>query len=134
MNGNESIVEKLRIGVATALAVGAVIFGLLIPFLVLAIQGYSWLELGEVPEKDLYFLLAEPECEATNWQPRGWEGMEVCRQSYINFTDWVGVDKMLNYIFDLSLAVISMVVGFCLLILMILFVGWSEEKIIRSKY
>ncbi len=68
-------------------------------------QFLSWLQFGVVPDRDLYWATAEVKCAATDWQPRGWEGMDLCRPDYIQFTDWVGVDRIINYLFDLHIAI-----------------------------
>jgi hypothetical protein len=33
--------------------------------------------------------------------------MDLCRPEYIKFSDWIGVDRILNYLFDVHLLVVA---------------------------
>ena len=37
----------------------------------------------------------------------GFDGMTLCRPDRMHFTDWVGVDRILNYVFDMNIAAIA---------------------------
>lgn len=67
-------------------------------------QALSWLKTGIIPERDLFWATADVRCEATGYQAKGFEGMEICRPDYIHFTDWVGIDRIINYAFDIHIA------------------------------
>jgi hypothetical protein len=47
--------------------------------------------------------------------------MDLCRQDYIYFTGWVGLDKLLNSIFSIHIAIISLaaIIVFWLLLMKI---------------
>lgn len=70
-------------------------------------QVASWLRYGTMPQRDVFWAVSDTACEATNWQDKGWEGKDICRLAHIDFTDWVGLNKILNSIFDLHIAVVS---------------------------
>jgi hypothetical protein len=59
-------------------------------------QLYSGLKTGEFPSRDLHWAVAPVSCSATSYQPEGFRGMDVCREDYIYFTSWIGLDKILN--------------------------------------
>ena len=79
--------------------------GLLLPAL-------GWLESGVFPERDLLWWLSDPRCYATNWVARGFEGMDACRLAYIDVTDMVGLDKIINWFLDLNLVTAWLLLSF----------------------
>ncbi|MDQ2091375.1 hypothetical protein [Marimonas arenosa] len=64
------------------------------------LQGLEWLEHGNLPSRDLYWLYALYEC-----------GESVCRQESIIVTDWVGLNHIINWAMGLHVAVYAIVVG-----------------------
>jgi hypothetical protein len=76
----------------------------------------SWLKEGRAPARDVYWFLADPVCAATAWRARGWQGMDLCRETYIHFTDWVGLDMILNYLCGFHVAIFGAVAAFILLV------------------
>jgi hypothetical protein len=106
--------------------VGAAMF-LVIP---LYSQAISWLKHGFSPERDLFWLLSDVSCAATNFEPKGFEGMDLCRSSYIIFTDWVGVNQVMNWFCDFHVSVffIAASVGFYWVIF------WLESKAKTKAY
>lgn len=66
-------------------------------------QTRHWLKYGRLPERDLHWLFADSGCAATSWKHIGFAGKDYCRPDYVQFTDWIGVNKVLNYVFDQNL-------------------------------
>jgi len=73
------------------------------PFLLLMRQSLGWLQTGVVVDTDLKWALADVQCYATNFEPKGWEGKDVCRNDNIVFTDWVGANQLLNSIAEIHI-------------------------------
>lgn len=90
---------------ATVLTV-AFFFGIVIP---IGQQLLNWLEFGTAPARDIYWLIADTSCPATSGQPLGVEGMDLCRTAPIEFTRWVGVDSILNFVCELHVAALTLV-------------------------
>ncbi len=67
-------------------------------------QCLGWLREGQWKERDIYFLLSEQRCQATEWQPLGAEGQDLCRQDFFEFSDWAGLNTLINGIADIHLA------------------------------
>jgi hypothetical protein len=70
------------------------------------LQIFTWLKTGIYPEKDLYWLFADVSCAATDFRSAGFNGKDLCRLDYIEFTDWVGANKIINWMFDLHVGVV----------------------------
>jgi len=100
VTNTQKIVEKIVQAFGFATLIIAILF-ILKPLLD---QALSWLKTGVVPERDLFWATADVRCEATGYQAKGFEGMELCRPDYIHFTDWVGIDRIINYVFDIHIA------------------------------
>ena len=83
-------------GIVSLGLVIAVSFGGLFP-------AFTWLETGVFPERDLLWLMSESSCYNTGWIAKGFEGLDACRLEEIYVTDWVGLNKILNWFFDLQL-------------------------------
>ena len=72
----------------------------LLPYLILIIIGipleqfYQWLRFGETPERNLFWLL-------------GLGGIE-----YYSFTDWIGLNKIVSFIFYLHISLLLMAILF----------------------
>lgn len=98
-------IEKIVYG----LGLVSLIVGIMWIFKPLFDQAISWLKTGTIPERDLFWATADVRCAATGGQARGWDGMELCRPDSIHFTDWVGVNQVLNYAFDIHIAVVTFV-------------------------
>lgn len=60
-------------------------------------QALEWLELGYTTPRDLFWVTAETRCAATGWEHMGTEGKKLCRVDYIQFTDMVGANRLLNW-------------------------------------
>ncbi|MGK7754681.1 MULTISPECIES: hypothetical protein [unclassified Roseovarius] len=75
-------------------------------FLPLFHQAQHWLKFGEIPHRDLYWLFADVSCAETNWQARGWVGMDTCRDPSMFTTGWIGFDKITSFILDLHTAIV----------------------------
>lgn len=71
-------------------------------------QAIVWLKNGVWPEVDLFFLTAPVSCAETNWEAKGFEGMRICTVRYHNFTEWVGVDKIINWVFDVHVSLLAL--------------------------
>ena len=85
----------------------------------------TWLQTGVFPERDLLWLMSDSSCYNTGWVAKGFEGMDACRLHEIYVTDWVGVNKIINWFFDLQLLV-SWLITF--IILLGLLIAFSEIK------
>lgn len=99
--------QKIVENITQALGFGSLIIAFLFIIKPLLEQALSWLKTGIVPERDLFWATANVRCEATGYKAKGFEGMELCRPDYISFTDWVGIDRVINYIFDIHIALIT---------------------------
>ncbi len=103
--------EQIIFLAGTAVAWGWIIGLLTTCVLPIYQQIMAWLKTGIVPERDLYWVFAGTSCAATNWEARGFEGMEICRPDHINFTNWVGVDQMLNWFYDWHIGLVFLLVS-----------------------
>lgn len=74
-----------------------VIGGLALP---LAAQALEWLQDGAASPRDGFWLYALSECSAGS-----------CRPLFVAPVDWVGVNRIINWIMDLHVAVYIIVVG-----------------------
>ena len=81
----------------------------------------TWLQTGVFPERDLLWLMSEPSCNYTGWVAKGFEGKDVCRLQEIYVTDWVGVNKIINWFLDLQFFVSWLVTCIIFLGLLIAF-------------
>lgn len=104
---------------AISFIINGIVWGWTIGFIMTCVlpvyqQALSWLKTGVVPPRDLYWFFADVSCAATNWQAEGFEGMELCRPDYIEFTDWVGVDQILNWFYDLHVGIVFLAASFLL--------------------
>ncbi|WP_209834297.1 hypothetical protein [Ruegeria sp. HKCCE3926] len=63
-------------------------------------QALEWLREGHVQPRDGFWLYALYEC-----------GESWCRPSYLTLTDWVGVNRIINWVLDLHVAIYAMVVA-----------------------
>ena len=70
-------------------------------------QALSWLRTGTFPSRDLHWAVAPVSCTATSFQPEGWHGMDLCREDYITFTGWIGLDQRLNFLFNMHIAIVT---------------------------
>jgi len=77
----------------------ALLFGLLEPSVI-------WLGTGDFPERDLLWLKSSPNCEASIWSDIFSGESDLCRSSYIQFTDAVGLNKIIHWLFDQNLLLI----------------------------
>ena len=64
-----------------------------------------WLRDGYFPDRDVKFLLSSPYCKLTDWEPMGFKGMDICRREFIYFSEWVGVNRILNGLAEVNLAI-----------------------------
>jgi hypothetical protein len=68
-----------------------------------------WLKTGTAPQRDLFWLAAPELCAETYGKGlKLYESKDLCRSSYIHFTDWVGIDRLLNQFFDFNLFVVAL--------------------------
>ena len=104
------------------------ILGIMMVFMPFFQQVQHWLQYGEIPHRDLYWFLAEPSCEGTNWQARGWEGMDICRDPTMLTTGWIGFDKISAFILDLHTAVIFIGGTILLMLVGAWFLGQLEQE------
>lgn len=71
-----------------------------------------WLEYGKWPERDFLYLLGSSDCSDTYWRS-SWQTLkDWCRPESINVTNWVGLDKLLNYLLDLNVSLVGIPVSF----------------------
>jgi len=101
--------DRMRMAVGVALIVVSFIFSAFFIALPLFNQAASWLRTGAMPERDLFWATASDRCEATQWYALGWEGKDLCRPDSIHFTEWVGANEILNYVFDVNIAVVALI-------------------------
>ena len=89
-NVDEIVIYLIMIGLL--LVIG---FGLFEPAIL-------WLGSGVFPERDLFWLFGSPWCESSIWDILSGSS-DSCRRSYIEFTEAVGLNKIMNWLFDLPL-------------------------------
>jgi hypothetical protein len=93
-------VRKIVLSISNLIAsvLGVITFICGVIFIVRPIydQIYSWLKTGYAPVRDLHWAVAPVSCSATNYQPKGFRGMDLCREDYVDFTGWIGLDRILN--------------------------------------
>lgn len=83
---------------AYVLALGFVVMvGIALP---LAAQALEWLQDGVASPRDGFWLYALFDCS------EGW-----CRPEFLAPTDWVGVNRIINWIMNLHVVVYSVVIG-----------------------
>jgi hypothetical protein len=71
-------------------------------------QGITWLETGVAPPRDLFWLSAPTDCAATGGVTTTFiEGKDLCREDVRDFTDLVGRNRIVNWLFDLHLALLA---------------------------
>jgi hypothetical protein len=117
----DSVANLIAILFSGILSVSMVFAGLVGGFL----PALTWLQTGVFPERDLLWLMSDSSCYNTGWVAKGFEGMDACRLHEIYVTDWVGVNKIINWFFDLQLLV-SWLITF--IILLGLLIAFSEIK------
>jgi len=72
-----------------------------------------WLGSGTFPERDLFWLIGSPSCESSIWDVFSGSS-DACRRSYIEFTEAVGLNKIVNWFFDLPLFLVWLFLAFLL--------------------
>lgn len=117
--------DMLLDAIAWTMGIGSMIAGVLGIVVPLFEQGATWLRTGTVPSRDLYWATAPVRCEATRGLARGFDGMSLCRPDYIQFSEWVGLDQILNYIFDIHIGIITAAT----LCLGWLFLVWASDYV-----
>lgn len=127
-----TLLEKFLGLMGILLGIGLTTILMMMTIVPLSQQAKTWLKTGVIPPKDLYWYTADVKCAATNWQAKGWEGMDLCRPNYIHFTDWVGVDRIINFVFDLHVAVIAIVILAAAWWLLIATIEWWHSRNSRS--
>lgn len=104
--------------------IGAILFAGLIIFIGVSQQLMAWLKEGVWVERDLLWALADVRCEETGWKSKGFEGMVICREDYVTWVDWVGVNKIINWFLDLH---ISISLGAIIVVALYIFYEVTEE-------
>jgi hypothetical protein len=61
-----------------------------------------WLGSGAFAERDLFWLIGSPWYDSSIWDFFSGSS-DACRRSHIEFTEAVGLNKIMNWFFDLSL-------------------------------
>jgi hypothetical protein len=83
-----------------------------------------WLEYGKWPERDLLYFLGSSDCGDSYWRS-SWQTLkDWCRPESVNVTNWVGLDKLLNYLLDVNISLVGMPVSF---IVIAKVMGFLEE-------
>lgn len=66
----------------------------------LAAQAIEWLQVGMASPRDGFWLYALSDC-----------GSGSCRPDVLNATEWVGVNRIINWMLDLHVAIYAIVLG-----------------------
>ena len=99
------ILAKTLLILLFALMLYSIWLGTISPLLV-------WLEHGKWPERDLLYLLGSSDCSESYWRS-SWQTLkDWCRPESISVTNWVGVDKLLNYLLDVNVSLVGITVSF----------------------
>ena len=120
----QQLIMRVYQGLGLAWMIGFIMGFIITCILPVFQQIKTWLKTGIFPEKDLYWFFADVSCAATNFQAAGFQGMDLCRPNYIEFTDWVGVNKIINWIFDLHIGVVFLLLS--------LFVFWIVFQVLEE--
>jgi hypothetical protein len=97
----EPVIAKIGMGV---LLIWFLFFGLAWVVVPLFQQIGSWLQFGAVPDRDLYWFLADSFCDRTGWVGQGWEGKDICRDPSNYETGWVGLDSIIDFVMNMHVA------------------------------
>lgn len=84
----------------------AAVFGIFYP---LSDQVHAWRGGEAVPPRDVFWLLADKSCAATEWQDLGWHGKDLCRVDAIMISEIPKIDQIANIAFDFNVAAITAV-------------------------
>ena len=100
------------------LAMYSCILIMILPIIGAFDQATIWLKTGTAPPRDLFWLTAPEVCaESYGKGLKGFASKDLCRPSQIDFTEWVGMNKILNQVYDINLLVLSSLI--CMFILIV---------------
>lgn len=102
---DQSLMDKISMAITVIVMVIVAGYSIWI----LGLQAYEWMAYGKVNDYDIFWIIAKnSDClNNHNIQP----GYEIlCRNERIQFTDWVGVNKIFRYLMDVNLAILGGVI------------------------
>lgn len=79
---------------------------------------FIWMEHGYFPDRDLLFWFSDVSCKLTDWKDEGFTGMDICRKNEVFFTDWIGLNKILNLLAEVNLFIYAVLFSLAILVLM----------------
>lgn len=107
--------------------VGAIMF-MMFFFIPIADYVVYWLREAIIPERDLYWALAEPFCGKPGGDG-GWLGMHACREEHILQTGWVGLDMIIHFVMGLPLPLVSAISAWAGGAILLAIEMWRQERI-----
>jgi len=116
-----AITSILLLGATQLYVVFALILGGLEPVL-------TWLRTGIFPDRDLLWLMSDSSCAQTNWIANGWDGMDACKLREIYITDWIGINNIINWFFDLQLMISGVAITGLMIIISALLELYLDRK------
>jgi hypothetical protein len=78
---------------------------------------FIWMEHGYFPDRDLLFWFSDVSCKLTDWKDEGFTGMDICRKNEVFFTDWIGLNKILNLLAEVNLFIYAVLFSLAILVL-----------------
>ena len=79
---------------------------------------FIWMKHGYFPDRDLLFWFSDVSCKLTDWKNEGFTGMDICRKNEVFFTDWIGLNKILNLLAEVNLFIYAVLFSLAILVLM----------------
>lgn len=78
----------------------------------LAEQFYIWLRYGVFPPRDIFWLIAPSDCNFFSTYDGPLSGKDFCRAISLDATNWVGLNRVLNYLADTHVGVYAVLACF----------------------
>ena len=78
---------------------------------------FIWMEHGYFPDRDLLFWFSDVSCKLTDWKDEGFTGMDICRKNEVFFTDWIGLNKILNLLAEVNLFIYAVLFSIAIVVL-----------------
>lgn len=97
-------------------------------------QCYEWLRTGNWPVRDIYWLLSPSLCNSTTVSTEWWISKEICRVTGTFVTNYVGLNQIVDWVFRLNLAIVSVLVLLLFWLLVIILISITESYRFNSKH
>ena len=88
-----------------------------IPAYPLWTQISAWLKFGNWYPRDVFWLISNPDCRTPAIEFPGSSLKDRCREDYLQVTEWVGVNQIVNYIFSWHVSLLFLSTAFLIIII-----------------